>query len=37
VKPQNLRARRLYETEGFTLTPAIPGTDLLVMTRQVTA
>jgi diamine N-acetyltransferase len=45
VKPQNQRARQLYETEGFTLTRTIPGaltepdgttTDLLVMTRQVT-
>jgi GNAT superfamily N-acetyltransferase len=45
VKARNRRARRLYETEGFTLTRTIPGavtepdgttTDLLVMTHEVT-
>ena len=44
VKAHNLRARRLYETEGFTLTRTLPGhvtepdgttADLLVMTRAV--
>jgi diamine N-acetyltransferase len=44
VKVGNLRARRLYETEGFTPARTIPGaltepdgttTDLLVMTREV--
>jgi diamine N-acetyltransferase len=43
VKAGNLRARRLYESEGFTFTRTIPGgatepdgtvTDLLVMTRE---
>jgi diamine N-acetyltransferase len=43
VKVGNLRARRLYESEGFTPTRTIPGgvtepdgtlTDLLVMTRE---
>lgn len=43
VKPGNLRARRLYESEGFTCTRTAPGgatepdgtvTDLLVMTRD---
>jgi ribosomal protein S18 acetylase RimI-like enzyme len=44
VKVGNVRARRLYESEGFTPTRTIPGgvtepdgtvTDLLVMTREV--
>lgn len=44
VKVRNLRARRLYESEGFTPARTIPGgltepdgttTDLLVMTHEV--
>jgi diamine N-acetyltransferase len=43
VKAGNLRARRLYESEGFTPARTVPGgatepdgtvTDLLVMTRE---
>jgi diamine N-acetyltransferase len=46
VKPHNVRARRLYESEGFVLTRTIASaltgpdgatTDLLVMTRDVLA
>jgi hypothetical protein len=46
VKPHNVRARRLYESEGFVLTRTIAGaltepdgttTHLLVMTRDALA